>query len=91
VGPFTKEEMSPWASIGAQLLDASILDILHLDKKKKIQSLFTMAAKPTIFFVPGAWHLPDAFKEVATQLNAVGYRTRLISLPSIGAVKSKRL
>ena len=41
--------------------------------------------KPTIIFVPGAWHRPDAFAEVRGILEAAGYTTVGVSLASVGA------
>ncbi|KAG8964985.1 hypothetical protein FRC05_003512 [Tulasnella sp. 425] len=41
--------------------------------------------KPTIIFVPGAWHEPHIFEPVSTILQSVGYKTVLVSLPSVGA------
>ncbi|EON68822.1 hypothetical protein W97_08080 [Coniosporium apollinis CBS 100218] len=43
-----------------------------------------LTAKPTIVFVPGAWHGPEGFREVAAHLQSAGYQTVLISLPSVG-------
>ncbi|KAM3069668.1 hypothetical protein ACMFMG_010388 [Clarireedia jacksonii] len=41
--------------------------------------------KPTILFVPGAWHLPDAFDAVRESLKTLSYPTEAVALPSIGA------
>ncbi|KAH8589760.1 Alpha/beta hydrolase fold-1 [Bisporella sp. PMI_857] len=41
--------------------------------------------KPTILFVPGAWHLPAGFDTVREQLKALGYPTEAVAHPSIGA------
>jgi len=46
------------------------------------------AKKPTIIFVPGAWHGPDAFSEVSGILEAAGYITRGVNLASVGAEKA---
>ncbi|EMF13551.1 alpha/beta-hydrolase [Sphaerulina musiva SO2202] len=43
-----------------------------------------MASSTTILFVPGAWHIPSVFQPVVQQLEAAGYKTDLVSLPSIG-------
>ena len=47
-------------------------------------NLVKMASSTTIVFVPGAWHTPDAFQPVVSQLEAAGYKTDLVSLPSVG-------
>lgn len=44
-----------------------------------------MAAKPTILFVPGAWHSPEAFGQVISLLEKEAYKGIGISLPSVGA------
>ncbi|KAG8964984.1 hypothetical protein FRC05_003511 [Tulasnella sp. 425] len=41
--------------------------------------------KPTIIFVPGAWHEPHVFEPVITILQSQGYKTVPVSLPSVGA------
>ncbi|KAG8899412.1 hypothetical protein FRC01_010559 [Tulasnella sp. 417] len=41
--------------------------------------------KPTIVFVPGAWHEPHVFDLVASILKSQGYKTVAVSLPSVGA------
>ncbi|KAF7136670.1 hypothetical protein CNMCM5793_005948 [Aspergillus hiratsukae] len=41
--------------------------------------------KPTIFFIPGAWHLPDGFDDVRTSLAIRGFPSESVALPSIGA------
>ncbi len=43
------------------------------------------SSKPTVIFVPGAWHGPDAFGNVRKQLESHDYPTVGISLPSVGA------
>jgi pimeloyl-ACP methyl ester carboxylesterase len=43
-----------------------------------------MAAKPTIVFIPGAWHTPAAFDPLLPSLHQAGYSTTAVSLPSIG-------
>ena len=42
-------------------------------------------SKPTIIFVPGAWHGPEPFSTVRASLESHGYTTIGISLPSVGA------
>ncbi|KAL1612799.1 hypothetical protein SLS60_001028 [Paraconiothyrium brasiliense] len=42
-----------------------------------------MPTKPTILFVPGAWHVPESYDLVAEQLQAAGYPTIYVSLPSV--------
>lgn len=44
-----------------------------------------MASNTTVVFVPGAWHSPDAFKDVGAQLEKSGYRARYVDLVSVGA------
>ncbi|RMZ80862.1 hypothetical protein DV737_g2777, partial [Chaetothyriales sp. CBS 132003] len=44
-----------------------------------------MSTKPAIVFVPGAWHSPDGFKLVMDSLEAAGYETKGVHLPSVGA------
>lgn len=44
----------------------------------------TSSAKPTILFVPGAWHLPVGFDVVRGQLQAIGYPTEAVAHPSVG-------
>ncbi|KAH6672705.1 Alpha/beta hydrolase fold-1 [Plectosphaerella plurivora] len=41
-------------------------------------------AAPTIVFVPGAWHGPEAFDAVRKDLDTRGYPTSAVSLPSVG-------
>ncbi|KAL3257837.1 hypothetical protein ABHI18_006507 [Aspergillus niger] len=43
-----------------------------------------MAPFPTIVFVPGAWHSPECYRRVIDQLEAAGYETDLVHLPSVG-------
>ncbi|KAL0941534.1 uncharacterized protein CTRU02_204297 [Colletotrichum truncatum] len=44
-----------------------------------------MTTKPTFIFVPGAWHSATRFQPVTSQLEALGYKTRSVQLPSYGA------
>jgi pimeloyl-ACP methyl ester carboxylesterase len=44
-----------------------------------------MSSKPTIVFVPGAWHSPEGFRLVMDQLQAAGYDTKGVTLASVGA------
>lgn len=46
----------------------------------------TTTEKPTILFVPGAWHFPAGFDVVREQLKALGYPSEAVALPSIGAI-----
>lgn len=39
---------------------------------------------PTIVFVPGAWHGPEAFDAVRRDLATRGYPTSAVALPSVG-------
>ncbi|KAF7932957.1 uncharacterized protein EAE97_008724 [Botrytis byssoidea] len=45
-------------------------------------------AKPTIVMVPGAWHKPLIYSEVAQSLEKHGYPTVSLALPSAGAKPS---
>lgn len=40
--------------------------------------------KPTILFVPGAWHFPAGFDVVREQLKDLSYPTEAVAHPSIG-------
>jgi pimeloyl-ACP methyl ester carboxylesterase len=40
------------------------------------------STKPTIVFVPGAWHLPESFEAVASHLTNAGYDYEGIHKPS---------
>lgn len=42
-------------------------------------------SKPTIVLVPGAWHSPDSYSDVAAILSEHGYPTISLPLPSVGA------
>ncbi|KAF2016526.1 alpha/beta-hydrolase [Aaosphaeria arxii CBS 175.79] len=41
-------------------------------------------SKPQIVLVPGAWHSPDAFSTVTSQLESNGYTVHTRQLPSVG-------
>lgn len=41
--------------------------------------------KPTVIFVPGAWHGPQAFSAVADTLQSQGFATDFVTLASVGA------
>lgn len=45
----------------------------------------TENTKPTIVFVPGAWHLPEGFDAVRALLAERGYPTEAVANPSIDA------
>lgn len=45
----------------------------------------TSIEKPTIVFIPGAWHLPEAFDAVCQILTTRGFPSTVVSLPSAGA------
>jgi pimeloyl-ACP methyl ester carboxylesterase len=47
-----------------------------------------MAEKPTIVFVPGAWHPHAAFDPLLPSLHREGYATTAVSLPSVGCSPS---
>ena len=42
-------------------------------------------SKPTLIFVPGAWHAPSVFSRVISLLSTNGYTSHGLSLPSVGA------
>ena len=42
-------------------------------------------SKPVFVFVHGAWHGPDCFNLVIEQLDAAGYNSVAVTLPSVGA------
>jgi pimeloyl-ACP methyl ester carboxylesterase len=42
-------------------------------------------SKPTIVFAPGAWHTPDCFDMVRSQLHQRGWETEAVTYPSVGA------
>jgi pimeloyl-ACP methyl ester carboxylesterase len=41
-----------------------------------------MSSKPTLIFVPGAWHSPDTWNKVTAELEPQGYKSICISLPT---------
>ncbi|KAL8791948.1 MAG: hypothetical protein Q9195_005437 [Heterodermia aff. obscurata] len=41
--------------------------------------------KPTILIVPGAWHPPSAYSELATHLESAGFPTLTLQLPSLNS------
>lgn len=43
---------------------------------------------PTIVFVPGAWHTCDYYKPVISILEAKGFPTATVNLPSVGGTSS---
>ncbi|KAJ5806687.1 hypothetical protein N7474_010279 [Penicillium riverlandense] len=43
------------------------------------------SAKPTILFIPGAWHSPDVFDDVRASLAIRGFPSVAVALPAIGA------
>ncbi|PSR98983.1 Alpha/Beta hydrolase protein [Coniella lustricola] len=45
-----------------------------------------MSSKPTIVIVPGAWQKPAAFAGIVAKLQAAGYPTIHVPLPSTGGV-----
>ncbi|GLA80550.1 hypothetical protein AtubIFM56815_001374 [Aspergillus tubingensis] len=46
-----------------------------------------MALSTTIIFIPGAWHNPHCFDKVTQRLEADGYNTDVVHLPSVGPNK----
>lgn len=46
-------------------------------------------SKSTILLVGGAWHTADYLSPLAATLEAAGYRTATLGLPSVGADPSK--
>ena len=51
-----------------------------------VSTTITMASKPTILFVPGAWHKSACYTPVIQKLNAEGYETATAELASVGPV-----
>jgi hypothetical protein len=43
------------------------------------------SSKPTVLFIPGAWHLPDVFEDTRAALAARGFPSVAVGLPAIGA------
>ena len=41
--------------------------------------------KPTVFIVPGAWHAPSTYSQLATQLETAGFPTIAVPLPSVNS------
>nr|WOD45556.1 hypothetical protein [Trichoderma atroviride] len=48
-----------------------------------------MSSKPTLVFVPGAWHSPDTWSKVTAELEPQGYKTICITLPTTLSDPSK--
>ncbi|GLA28547.1 hypothetical protein AnigIFM63326_006126 [Aspergillus niger] len=46
-----------------------------------------MSAPTTVIFVPGAWHSPHCFDKVVRLLQADGYHTDLVHLPSVDPIQ----
>lgn len=42
-------------------------------------------AQPVFVLAPGAWHTPDCYDVVRDKLNALGWETRGVTYPSVGA------
>ena len=47
------------------------------------------AIKPTVLIVPGAWHKPSAYSQLATHLESAGFPTATVSLPGINPPNPK--
>lgn len=47
-----------------------------------------MATKPTIIVVPGSWQPPVFFEGFAKKLNAAGYPTEVVDLPTVGRTET---
>ena len=43
----------------------------------------TLTSKPMFFIVPGAWHPPSAYRQLAASLEALGHSTTVASIPSL--------
>ena len=43
----------------------------------------TSTSKPTFFIVPGAWHPPSAYRQLAASLETLGHSTVVASIPSL--------
>ena len=41
--------------------------------------------RPTVFIVPGAWHRPSAYSQLATQLETAGFPTITVQNPSLNS------
>lgn len=48
------------------------------------------SSKPTIVFVPGAWHSPEGYQDVISNLEPHGYKCVGIDLPTVGANPPKQ-
>ncbi|RAK87821.1 alpha/beta-hydrolase [Aspergillus costaricaensis CBS 115574] len=46
-----------------------------------------MNSSTTVLFIPGAWHSPECFDKVIQRLEADGYITDVVHLPSVGAIE----
>lgn len=45
----------------------------------------TIVDSPVFVFVPGAWHTPDTFDGIRSQMAQQGLTTEAIAIPSVGA------
>ena len=45
--------------------------------------------KPTVLIVPGAWHKPSAYSQLATHLEAAGFPIATVSLPGVNPPNPK--
>lgn len=45
--------------------------------------------KPTLVFIPGAWHTPEYFSDVIEPLKMSGYECHPLRLPSVGGDDTK--
>ncbi|KAL3471507.1 alpha/beta-hydrolase [Aspergillus californicus] len=46
-----------------------------------------MSSSTTVLFIPGAWHNPHCFDKVIQRLEADGYSTDVVHLPSVGPIE----
>lgn len=47
-------------------------------------AIVELSEKPTLVFIPGAWHPPAVFEKVITLLKGLGYPCMALHLPSVG-------
>lgn len=59
---------------------------IRLDKIKE-QSINSVGMTSAVLFVPGAWHGPEVWHQVATKVQSAGHYTNFVQLPSVGPVE----
>jgi len=55
-----------------------------LSRRQELPPADMASEKPTLVFIPGAWHTPEYFEGVISQLKAHGYPVRALRMPSVG-------